>query len=70
MRDDDSPDLDATDFAHPAWWRGHDYAMSLICADLRMVLAGEEPAGTCAEPYESVRRAVWELVTKKGKEWT
>ena len=28
----DDPELDGTDFAHPAWWRGHDAAVSHMCA--------------------------------------
>ena len=30
----DDPDLDATDAAHPAWWRGHDHVAARMGAAL------------------------------------
>ena len=56
----DNEELDGTDAAHPAWWRGQDYGADSICRALTKVLDGKEPAGTCGEPYEKLRRRVWE----------
>lgn len=66
----DLPELDGTDAAHPAWWRGYDYGVASICRALAEVLDGKEPTGTCAEPLESLRRRVWEA-REDGKrlEW-
>jgi hypothetical protein len=56
----DLPELDGTDAAHPAWWRGQNYGAASICRALTEVLDGKEPTGTCAEPYETLRRRAWQ----------
>jgi hypothetical protein len=56
----DLPELDGTDAAHPAWWRGQDYGAASICRALTEVLDGKQLTGTCAEPLETLRRRVWE----------
>ena len=56
----DNEELDGTDAAHPAWWRGQDYGAVSICRALTEVLDGKEPSGTCTEPFETLRRRVWE----------
>ncbi len=38
----DDPFLDATDGAHPAWWRGHDYAAPKIAALIEGALVGKK----------------------------
>lgn len=40
----DSPQWDATDFAHPAWWRGHDHGAEGVVRALNGVMDG--PADT------------------------
>lgn len=54
----DGPALDATDGAHPAWWRGSDYATDRVVEQLRRVLSGEDDgAGVCAHAgLEQLRR--------------
>ena len=67
---EDHQELDGTDAAHPAWWRGHNYGSDSICRALTEVLDGKEPSGTCGEPYETLRRRVWEaLEDSKRLEW-
>jgi hypothetical protein len=58
----DDPEWDGTDGAHPAWWRGHDHAVAVICQNLCQILDGAPFAGVCNEPWESVRKRLAELV--------
>lgn len=74
IRDDarltlDDPSLDATDFAHPAWWRGEEYAIRQICAKISNILDGKDKGtGVYQEPFESLRRRLLRLVeASKGK---
>ncbi len=56
---------DATDWAHPAWWRGYNYAVDSICEKVKEILDGKEiSSGTCLEPWESTRRRLFELRKK------
>jgi|GEM_PF-5343402 len=54
----DFPELDATDAAHPAWWRGHDHGAESICREALRILDGGEIHGSCAEPWETVRQRI------------
>lgn len=54
----DDPMLDATDFAHPAWWRGNDHAFLQMTRKINEILDGKELGGWCREPWESLR---WRL---------
>lgn len=59
----DDPNLDGTDFAHPAFWRGHDHAVGVMCNKITAILDGKDAgAGVCGEPWEGVRRRVMALV--------
>lgn len=56
----DDPSLDATDQAHPAWWRGQDYAATTFCDLVHDVLDGcndglQEGETVSVEPWESLR---------------
>ena len=53
----DNPDADATDAAHPAWWRGHDQGVWSTCELLTKTLDGVA-GGVCREPLETVRRRI------------
>lgn len=64
LRDD--PEADATDFAHPAWWRGQDYCFAVMCKEANEILDGKEPTGTCNEPWESLRQRLWRLRAPTG----
>lgn len=48
MRDD--PSFDATDAAHPAWWRGHDHGALKIALTLLAVARDGRKGGTFAGP--------------------
>jgi hypothetical protein len=36
----DDPELDSTDFAHPAWWRGNDRGVEAACECIASILDG------------------------------
>jgi predicted nucleic acid-binding Zn-ribbon protein len=38
----DYPDADGTDYAHPAWWRGHDHAIAMFCHHVNQILDGKD----------------------------
>ena len=62
----DNPDLDGTDAAHPAWWRGHDHGSGMMT---RTVLAlFDEPLdgpGVFGNPeLELIRQKIRELRRK------
>lgn len=56
----DNEELDGTDAAHPAWWRGNDAGVAQVCAQINAILDGAEVSGTASEPWESTRRRVAE----------
>lgn len=53
-------ELDGTDAAHPAWWRGNDAGVAQVCAQINAILDGADVFGTASEPWESTRRRVAE----------
>jgi len=58
----DDPEMDATDFAHPAWWRGNDQGVIVLCGMINKILDGnDEGHGTSREPWESTRRRLIQL---------
>lgn len=58
----DNPNLDCTDAAHPAWWRGCDHGSAGMIREVQKILDGQDDgSGTCNEPWESVRRKLIEL---------
>lgn len=58
----DHPEFDCTDAAHPAWWRGQDHAVWVMCQLVTDLLDGKEIAGVCNEPWETVRKRIATLV--------
>jgi len=54
---EDDPEADATDFAHPAWWRGHHATTLVFCALVNDILDGKDDgAGFNCEPWHTLRR--------------
>lgn len=51
----DDPKWDATEAAHPAWWRGYDHAVMAVCDEVNQIIDGKKPLGVCREPYQSLR---------------
>jgi hypothetical protein len=59
----DDKELDGTDFAHPAYWRGHDAAIAGLCYRINLILDGKDTGkGVSQEPWESTRRRLLELL--------
>ena len=53
----DIPELDATDGAHPAWWRSHEHTVKTLCQKINDIIDGKDLGeGVSSEPWESVRR--------------
>jgi len=59
----DDPELDGTDWAHPAWWRGHDQTFLQFCTLTTELLDGKKILGVCGEPWESIRHRIATLST-------
>lgn len=47
-------EMDCTDFAHPAWWRGSDYGVAGACERVNEFLDGKL-AGSMREPMQSLK---------------
>ena len=59
----DDPDLDATDFAHPAWWRGHEHTAVVFCQLVTDILDGKDTGGGFNyEPWHTLRRRLIKMV--------
>lgn len=59
----DYPELDATDGAHPAWWRGHEHTAEVFCKLVNEILDGKPLGGGIAgQPWEDTRRRLEALV--------
>jgi hypothetical protein len=59
----DDPELDGTPFAHPAYWRGSDHTIKVLCDKINRILDGEDVChGVCSEPWESTRQRLLKLV--------
>jgi len=62
----DDPTSDATDFAHPAWWRAHDYTTGLFCRKVNEILDGtDKGGGSNHEPWGALRQRLVELVKER-----
>ena len=63
----DDPEFDCTDAAHPAWWRGCDYGTDSIIREVTAILDGKQPAGSCSEPWESLRKRLAALTAERAR---
>jgi len=62
----DNPDFDATDAAHPTWWRGHEHTAEVFCRLVNEILDGKPIGGGIAvQPWEGTRRRL-EALVKQG----
>lgn len=65
----DDPELDCTDGAHPAWWRGHDHTTIVFCKKVNEILDGKDDGhGVSNEPWESTRRRLLALAKSQPVE--
>lgn len=65
----DDPELDATDGAHPAWWRGHDYVAAVYQREiglLRAMVDGREVAPFNEEITVHAKRGGLWLICRPG----
>jgi chemotaxis regulatin CheY-phosphate phosphatase CheZ len=63
----DDPGRDATDAAHPAWWRGQDYGCEMTVAAINRVLDGLEqgrphPGHFGSQALEALKRRLEQLL--------
>jgi len=63
---EDNPFYDATDGAHPAWWRGSDYSIDRVVETLHNLLDGKQGPFTtpCAE-LNRLSERILKLMEKK-----
>lgn len=62
----DNPEADGTDYAHPAWWRGHFQTVRSLCYKINRLLDGEDNGmGISQEPWESTRRRLLDLIHRE-----
>jgi hypothetical protein len=69
MAEMDMAELDYTDQAHPAWWRGYDAATVALCSRIEDILSGKDNGqGTCSEPWGTIRARLISAVGPTLKE--
>lgn len=65
LRSADNPEWDATDAAHPAWWRGHDHTAKVFCQLVNEILNGKDvSAGLSGEPWQTTKMRIAQLRDK------
>lgn len=58
----DNPDLDATDGAHPAWWRGEEYGARSVVREMLKVLTEPRHNGKfSSSEMNELREKIWAL---------
>lgn len=58
----DDEELDATDFAHPAWWRGERYSYMMMCERVNEFLDGKGNQGTSHVELEAIKGRIQTLL--------
>lgn len=65
----DDPECDGTDNAHPAWWRGNDQGVAVLCAKVADILDGKDDGrGVSREPWDGTRRRLLGMMEVAQKE--
>lgn len=63
----DDPEADATDFAHPAWFRGNEVAVKQLCQLINTILDGNpNPGGISTQPWQALRQRLYDIRTLLG----
>lgn len=59
----DDPDADATDFAHPAWWRGQEYGVESCCRVIHEAMESGPPESGSSNclALNRLKRKIWNL---------
>lgn len=66
---EDNESADATDAAHPAWWRGSEYGCAMTCQLSHDILNGKDSGvGENNEPWGALRRRLLSLM-RTNQEW-
>ena len=61
------PEMDGTDFAHPAWWRGRAASFVMTCREVNDILDGiKSEVGVSTEPWQSLRQRLYDIRTLLG----
>lgn len=61
---DDDPDLDGTDAAHPAWWRGQEAGFDGAMGMIEKALT-ERPAGVISnERWQALRERIYAMANR------
>lgn len=65
----DNPEWDATDAAHPAWWRGNDAGVAVTVQGLGDVLDGKDNGTGVVgyEPLETLRRRLGAVAEERER---
>lgn len=58
----DDPEVDATDGAHPAWWRGQDHGVCMTTASIRKMLRGEKTGTFGFHALNEIRNQIEHLM--------
>ena len=63
----DNPEMDGTDFAHPAYLRGEEHAAKIICKMVNDILDGTaSKAGIASNPWQLLRQRLYDIRTLLG----
>lgn len=63
----DDPEMDSTDFAHPAWWRGYEHSFAMTCREVNDILDGKKAnVGTSTHPWQALRQRLYDIRTLLG----
>jgi hypothetical protein len=65
----DDPEMDATDAAHPAWWRGHEHTVASLVQYVNETLDGvhgDGPRGMGIMPWQALRQRLYDIRTLLG----
>ena len=58
----DDPEMDCTDAAHPAWWRGYEHGSASCINEVNRILDGDTSLqGACNEPWQSLRLRLFDI---------
>jgi len=69
VRAEDNPEWDATDAAHPAWWRGDAHGVQVCVDRINRILDGKDDGRGIIghEPLETLRRRLLALIDNPHK---
>lgn len=64
----DDPELDGTDWQHPAFTRGVDYAVTILYGKINTWLDNQERSGLMASPeLNRIKMRIHDLISSRGE---